>query len=211
MKAPSKIWESQKGIYSQGVTFSLAISIALSAHLIAEVLRRFFAVSDVAFLSADAALIILAVWVVKHHGLRINKKIILLIFLYSFIGILAHIDGEHRLILIGIGLRPFILGLSIYAIIEAAVSSRWQYENTIKVIFACWMVLIFFVAMFQIDQGQTAAINQIQGVERGGRGDSYGASTTHWNKLLPKVDGGGAGGCPLLLIGMGLSCYDPDS
>ena len=44
-----------------------------------------------------------------------------------------------------------------------------------------------------------------------GRGDSYGASTTHWNKLLPKVDGGGAGGCPLLLIGMGLSCYDPDS
>jgi hypothetical protein len=37
------------------------------------------------------------------------------------------------------------------------------------------------------------------------------ASTTHWNKLIPKVDGGGAGGCPLLLVGMGLSCYDPNS
>jgi Restriction endonuclease BglII len=44
-----------------------------------------------------------------------------------------------------------------------------------------------------------------------GKGESYGASTTHWNKLIPKVDGGGAGGCPLLLIGMGMNCYDPNS
>ena len=41
-----------------------------------------------------------------------------------------------------------------------------------------------------------------------GKGNSYGASTTHWNKLIPKIDGGGAGQCPLLLIGMGLNCYD---
>lgn len=40
------------------------------------------------------------------------------------------------------------------------------------------------------------------------KGASYGASTTHWNKLIPKVDGGGAGCCPLLLIGMGTACYD---
>jgi hypothetical protein len=44
-----------------------------------------------------------------------------------------------------------------------------------------------------------------------GKGASYGASTTHWGKLIPKVDGGGAGGCPLLLIGMGMNCYDPNS
>ncbi len=42
-----------------------------------------------------------------------------------------------------------------------------------------------------------------------GKGASYGMSTTHWDKLIPKVNGGGAGGCPLLLIGMGMSCYDP--
>ena len=40
-----------------------------------------------------------------------------------------------------------------------------------------------------------------------GKGKSYGASTTHWDKLIPKVDGGGAGGCPLLLVGMGMNCY----
>jgi len=44
--------------------------------------------------------------------------------------------------------------------------------------------------------------------KRLGRGASYGMSTTHWGKLLPKVNGGGAGGCPLLLIGMGMACYD---
>ena len=44
-----------------------------------------------------------------------------------------------------------------------------------------------------------------------GKGKSYGASTTHWDKLIPKVDGGAAGGCPLLLVGMGRACYDPSS
>lgn len=44
-----------------------------------------------------------------------------------------------------------------------------------------------------------------------GKGDSYGNSTTHWDKLIPKVDGGGAGGCPVLLVGMGLACYDAAS
>ena len=47
--------------------------------------------------------------------------------------------------------------------------------------------------------------------DRLGKGKSYGMSTTHFGKLLPKVNGGGAGGCPLLLIGMGFACYDPNA
>ena len=43
-----------------------------------------------------------------------------------------------------------------------------------------------------------------------GKGASYGASTTHWDKLIPKVESGGAGGCPLLLVGMGMKCYESD-
>lgn len=39
-------------------------------------------------------------------------------------------------------------------------------------------------------------------------GRKYGNSTTHWDKLIPKVDGGGAGGCPLLLVGITEDCYD---
>jgi hypothetical protein len=43
------------------------------------------------------------------------------------------------------------------------------------------------------------------------KGKSYGASSTHWDKLIPKMEGGGAGGCPLLLIGISKGCYDPSS
>ena len=50
-----------------------------------------------------------------------------------------------------------------------------------------------------------------QEFKRLGKGSSYGMNTTHFGKLLPKVNGGGAGGCPLLLIGLGFSCYDRDA
>ncbi|MDR0842226.1 MAG: restriction endonuclease [Acidobacteriota bacterium] len=41
-----------------------------------------------------------------------------------------------------------------------------------------------------------------------GRGSSYGESTTHMRKLLPKIEGGGAGGCPLLVFGIKDALYD---
>ena len=39
-------------------------------------------------------------------------------------------------------------------------------------------------------------------------GAKYGNSTTHWDKLIPKIDGGGAGGCPVLAIGITKACYN---
>lgn len=41
-----------------------------------------------------------------------------------------------------------------------------------------------------------------------GRGSSYGASTTHMSKLLPRIEGGGGAGCPLLVIGISDKVYD---
>lgn len=35
-----------------------------------------------------------------------------------------------------------------------------------------------------------------------GRGSSYGNSTTHMSKLLPRIVGGGGAGCPLLVFGL---------
>ena len=43
-----------------------------------------------------------------------------------------------------------------------------------------------------------------------GRGTSYGSSTTHMSKLLPRVQGGGGGGCPLLVFGIRRSLYVED-
>lgn len=43
-----------------------------------------------------------------------------------------------------------------------------------------------------------------------GRGDSYGASTTHMAKLLPRIQGGGGAGCPLLVFGIRRTLYVED-
>jgi hypothetical protein len=40
-----------------------------------------------------------------------------------------------------------------------------------------------------------------------GIGQKYGASTTHYNKLLPKIQGGGAGGCPILVFAVQSGAY----
>lgn len=43
-----------------------------------------------------------------------------------------------------------------------------------------------------------------------GRGSSYGASTTHMSKLLPRIEGGSGGGCPILVFGLTDQLYSED-
>lgn len=53
--------------------------------------------------------------------------------------------------------------------------------------------------------------DDLQGIfKKLGRGSSYGASTTHMSKLLPKIEGGGAAGCPLLVFGISTGLYVED-
>ena len=40
-----------------------------------------------------------------------------------------------------------------------------------------------------------------------GKGASYGASTTHMSKLLPRIEGGSGGGCPVLVFGITKELY----
>jgi len=55
-------------------------------------------------------------------------------------------------------------------------------------------------------------VSELQELFKGiGIGKKYGASTTHWDKLLPKIDGGGSGGCPILAIGITADCYDANA
>jgi hypothetical protein len=44
-----------------------------------------------------------------------------------------------------------------------------------------------------------------------GRGQSYGQSTTHMGKLIPKLDNRASGGCPVLAFGIKASAYDPNA
>jgi hypothetical protein len=43
-----------------------------------------------------------------------------------------------------------------------------------------------------------------------GKGDSYGKATTHHEKLWPKLEGGGGGGCPVLTFAIKPSAYVDD-
>ena len=43
-----------------------------------------------------------------------------------------------------------------------------------------------------------------------GRGSSYGNSTTHMSKLLPRIKGGGGAGCPLIVFGIRKSLFEED-
>jgi len=43
-----------------------------------------------------------------------------------------------------------------------------------------------------------------------GRGLSYGPSTTHMSKLLPRIEGGSGAGCPLLVFGITSQVYCED-
>jgi hypothetical protein len=43
-----------------------------------------------------------------------------------------------------------------------------------------------------------------------GRGSSFGNSTTHMSKLIPRIEGGGGGGCPILVFGIKKSLYLED-
>ena len=40
-----------------------------------------------------------------------------------------------------------------------------------------------------------------------GRGTSYGASTTHMSKLIPRIEGGSGAGCPILVLGISKDLY----
>jgi hypothetical protein len=41
-----------------------------------------------------------------------------------------------------------------------------------------------------------------------GRGTSFGNSTTHMSKLIPRIEGGGGGGCPILVFGIKRTLID---
>lgn len=44
-----------------------------------------------------------------------------------------------------------------------------------------------------------------------GRGSSYGSSTTHISKLLPRIEGGSGAGCPILVFGISKMLYVEDA
>ncbi len=54
--------------------------------------------------------------------------------------------------------------------------------------------------------------DELQGIfDSLGRGKSYGTSTTHMSKLLPRIEGGAGAGCPILVFGITKKLYAEDA
>jgi hypothetical protein len=70
--------------------------------------------------------------------------------------------------------------------------------------------LLFELRAIQVGIIITRSWELQQIFKRLGKGSSYGKATTHHEKLWPKVEGGGAGGCPLLTFAIRPTAFVDD-
>lgn len=70
--------------------------------------------------------------------------------------------------------------------------------------------LLFDLRIVEVGVIVTRATHLQDIFDKLGRGKSYGTSTTHMGKLTPKLDGGGGGGCPILVFGITKELYVED-
>lgn len=70
--------------------------------------------------------------------------------------------------------------------------------------------LLFELRAIQVGIIITRAWELQEIFKRLGKGSSYGKATTHHEKLWPKVEGGGGGGCPVLTFAIKPACFVDD-
>ena len=70
--------------------------------------------------------------------------------------------------------------------------------------------LLFELRAIQVGVIVTRATELQEIFKREGKGSSYGAATTHHEKLWPKLEGGGGGGCPILTFAITPALYIDD-
>lgn len=70
--------------------------------------------------------------------------------------------------------------------------------------------LLFDLRVIHVGIIITRASELQQIFKKEGKGNSYGQATTHHEKLWPKVEGGGGGGCPVLTFAITPSLYVDD-
>lgn len=71
--------------------------------------------------------------------------------------------------------------------------------------------LLFDLRIIDVGVIVTRASHLQQIFDALGKGKSYGNSTTHMGKLVPRLDGGGGGGCPVLVFAITRNLYVEDA
>jgi hypothetical protein len=101
--------------------------------------------------------------------------------------------------------------------IASKVEWVWKSSGTIKTLFFDRDLnnfrLLFDLRVLEAGVIITRASNLQQIFKKLGKkvANKYGASTTHMAKLLPRLEGGGGGGCPVLVFGITQQKYVEDA
>jgi hypothetical protein len=160
-------------ISKQNLTTLLFIG-GFGVHIFAEFVRRFILFSNSVYLLADIMLLVFVVLIVKFGRMRFDMTLGSLLLLYVVWGLVSMIASDENPILIGIGLRPIILGIASYIIAENFFRSRANAPDVLLLTTKIFTVVVFAVAVIQILSGETAEINILPSLEAemagGGRG-----------------------------------------
>lgn len=91
---------------------------------------------------------------------------------------------------------------------RVAVETEWNNKDPFYDRDLTTFRLLFDINVLSVGVILTRATELQEIFDNLGRGKSYGASTTHMSKLIPKLNNRSAGGCPVLAFGMRKVLYD---
>jgi hypothetical protein len=94
---------------------------------------------------------------------------------------------------------------------RVAVETQWNNKDPFYDRDLTTFRLLFELNVLSVGVIITRATELQDIFSRLGKGQSYGAATTHMGKLLPKMANRASGGCPVLAFGMTKKLYDPHS
>ena len=156
-----------------------AFFCAISAHLVAELVRRFFFFSNVVYLVSDVLVITFSFYLQRKNSSRFNKIIGAFIFSYVFLGLASLLFSGQNGLLWFVGVRPILLSCACYFVAEKFFCLNKYASKIFHKIILLWSGIILFVAIVQIFAGSSAPINSLpeaMNAEFGGRGDYMSSS-----------------------------------
>lgn len=147
---------------------------ALSAHLLAEVARRFFVAGDLPFLLADVVLAGGAIAVAGASRLRLPRHAAIGSMAFFILGGASLLASGRNPVLLLPGVRPLALGWFAFLAAQAVVRARSDGLQTLGRVLLAWTLFALIVAGLQLWAGPDSWLN-LQDGETMGVGDYVGA------------------------------------
>lgn len=135
--------------------------ILLSIALLSEVVRKYFFVNNVIFLFSDVLMILIGIYVIFSMRTSVNWWYCIILMCYFFWGAFPYFFNNRSVILIVVGMRPFVIALMYYAI-SFKIAENDGLNSFFK--FAIfWSMVMGVVSILQLALGKEHWINLLPG------------------------------------------------